>query len=62
MSEVFWNLERWPMNTEPCSIELTAKQAEALYTWFEYEHRGDYWETPMAPVQQQVSAWRRANG
>jgi hypothetical protein len=47
---------------ERCHVVLTADQAEALYQWMESDECPAYWESPLAPVQQQVSAWRRVLG
>lgn len=47
---------------ERCHVVLTADQAEALYRWMESDACPAYWENPLAPVQQQVSAWRRVLG
>jgi hypothetical protein len=52
------------------SIRLDAEQGNKLYRWLEdtdlidtkTDKPSHYWETPLAPVQQQLSAWLRTGG
>lgn len=40
-------------------IKLTDEQASALRDYLECGDVPDYWTTPLAPVQQQLSEWYR---
>lgn len=43
-------------------IELTDEQAALLYQYLESNDGPNYWDNPLAPVQQQLSDWYMTDG